>query len=293
MSLTEWAQRDVYDEMLFALRSSSKDRRWLGLEAATYDVSAGIADRPPATSHVLVMHLGSPAAGTCRCGGPTQARVMCRGEMDFVPFGYPAKWWDRVGGHVLNLRFNPAFVESTAETMRSRNRRGGSFAPLLHLRDARLERLATVLVDELEKNDASDRIYAESVGTAIAMYLLRRHAVFGAIRGDDGLSRRKLEAVIDYIESNLGEDFGLGDLASIAALSPSHFKALFKRSTGLPVHQYVMRRRVDAAVRLIAGGRARLCDVAQEAGFAHESHMARCMRRMLGATPAEIARRFR
>ena len=69
----------------------------------------------------------------------------------------------------------------------------------------------------------------------------------------------------------------MNELAAIAGVSPSHFKTLFKQSVGMPVHQYVIRRRVEYAVEL-------------QAGFANQSHLARCMRATLGVTPGTLRR---
>ena len=76
----------------------------------------------------------------------------------------------------------------------------------------------------------------------------------------------------------------------MAGVSVSHLKTLFRRSTGLPVHQYVLRRRVERARLLLERGELPLSQIALEAGFAHQSHMARCMRRLLGTTPAALRR---
>jgi AraC family transcriptional regulator len=218
---------------------------------------------------------------------------MRRGDMDFVPFGYAAAWQDRSPGRVLNVRLNPSFVRSTAEAMNSGHADAVCVPPQLHFTDSRLESLGWALVAELEGDDHGDRLLAESVGTAMAAHLLRRYGAMQSVGSWSGLSRRRLLAVLDYINENLAENFGLVELASLAGVSPSHFKALFKQSTGVPVHQYVIRQRVDRAVHLIVGGGARLCDVAQQAGFAHQSHMARCMRRVVGMTPADVLREFR
>ncbi|WP_437604280.1 helix-turn-helix domain-containing protein [Sorangium sp. So ce590] len=64
-----------------------------------------------------------------------------------------------------------------------------------------------------------------------------------------------------------------------------------QRSTGLPVHEYVVRRRVERVKALLSRGDLPASQVAIEAGFAHQSHMARCMRRVPGVTPTALARR--
>ena len=71
---------------------------------------------------------------------------------------------------------------------------------------------------------------------------------------------------------------------------PSHFKPLFKASTRLAPHQFVIRRRVERARALLLDGSLPMAQVALDAGFAHQSHMARAMRRVLGITPGALRR---
>jgi AraC family transcriptional regulator len=99
------------------------------------------------------------------------------------------------------------------------------------------------------------------------------------------LQFRRLAA---FIEEHLDEDLSIARLAGSAAISASHFKMLFKRTTGMPVHQYVVQRRVERARTLLASGDLSASQVALAAGFAHQSHMARAMRRLLGVTPRAI-----
>jgi AraC family transcriptional regulator len=77
----------------------------------------------------------------------------------------------------------------------------------------------------------------------------------------------------------------------VADLSVSHLKVLFRHSVGLPVHEYVVRRRVERARTLLLAGKLSLSQVALASGFAHQSHLARQMRRVLGVTPAAILNR--
>jgi AraC family transcriptional regulator len=107
------------------------------------------------------------------------------------------------------------------------------------------------------------------------------------------LSRPQLRRVTDFIEAHLDDDLSLRRLAPVAGLGLSHFKLLFRGSTGLPLHQYVIRRRVERARQLLAEGELPMSLVALEAGFTHQSHMARHMRRLLGVAPSALARRAR
>jgi AraC family transcriptional regulator len=82
----------------------------------------------------------------------------------------------------------------------------------------------------------------------------------------------------------------LAELAAVSGFSLSHFKPLFKQAAGMSVHRFVLERRVERArMRLLEGGRS-MNEIALEAGFAHSSHMARCMRRVFGVSPSQMAK---
>ena len=68
----------------------------------------------------------------------------------------------------------------------------------------------------------------------------------------------------------------------VAGFSVSHFKALFRNAVGMPAHRYVMHRRVERACVCLASGMNTM-DAALATGFAHPSHMTRCIRAIRGA----------
>ena len=61
---------------------------------------------------------------------------------------------------------------------------------------------------------------------------------------------------------------------------------------GVAVHQYIIQRRVELATTLLLQEEKSITEIALEAGFAHQSHLARHMRRMLGLPPRALKRLF-
>jgi AraC family transcriptional regulator len=104
------------------------------------------------------------------------------------------------------------------------------------------------------------------------------------------LPERRLRILTEYIEANLDQKLQLADLAVVAGVSVTRLKALFRNSTGTSVHQYVIHRRVEYARALMGTTTMPVSEIALAAGFAHQSHMALTMRRLLGQTPGEIVR---
>jgi AraC family transcriptional regulator len=103
-------------------------------------------------------------------------------------------------------------------------------------------------------------------------------------------SVRERSILLRYIDDHLGANLSLSELCGIVGLRSSQFKALFRRSLGIPVHQYIIRRRIARAMGLLRESGAELGDVAEVAGFTDPSHMARWMRRLAGVTPSALIR---
>jgi AraC family transcriptional regulator len=155
------------------------------------------------------------------------------------------------------------------------------------VRDEQLENIAWALKAEMDCGYPCGRLYLDSLGVAAATRVLLRHS--SASREPAKLSgrlpERKLRQVLSYIEDNLSEDLSLRDIAAVAGLSVSHFKSLFRESLGVPAHQYLIRRRVERAKTLLQEDKLPISQIAFETGFAHQSHLARHMRRVLGIAP--------
>jgi AraC-like DNA-binding protein len=66
------------------------------------------------------------------------------------------------------------------------------------------------------------------------------------------LRQAVLRRVLEHLEAHLVQELPVTALAAVADLSPSYFGRLFKRSTGLSPHQYLMRQRIEFARELLA-----------------------------------------
>jgi AraC family transcriptional regulator len=98
-------------------------------------------------------------------------------------------------------------------------------------------------------------------------------------------SQHRLKKAIDYINDNLAEDLSLRDISSIIHVSPYYFSRMFKRSTGLSPHQYLLRRRIEVAKQLLLRKNSSILEISQQVGFASQSHFIKVFRKYTGATP--------
>ena len=62
---------------------------------------------------------------------------------------------------------------------------------------------------------------------------------------------RRINAALDFIDRNIGDDVSLAKLASVACFSPYHFHRIFSSFVGEPPAEYVRRLRLEKAAILL------------------------------------------
>jgi AraC-like DNA-binding protein len=95
----------------------------------------------------------------------------------------------------------------------------------------------------------------------------------------------RLKRILEYVDTHLGENITLADLARNSNLSLYYFATLFRKSTGLSPHRYILHRRVSRAQRLLQNTDLSVLDVSLDLGFQHQNNFARAFRRVTGMTP--------
>jgi AraC family transcriptional regulator len=273
------------------LRSSS-GRGWKGFGVALLGISAGTHRIPAVPHHRIGVHVGPPVMARCLCEQRRYARVQAHGDADVIPAGLEGQWTDESDCTILSMWISESFTRKTLEQLELKSG-VAEIRPQLQMRDPRFQHLAWALQAELEAGDASDPLFVESIFSAMVVRLAGNAGSNGIALLEGRrrtLAPRTATSVIDFIESNLDQRLTLDELAGLAQLSVPHFKVLFRETLGMPVHRYVVQRRVERAKALLLQGKLSASQVALETGFSHQSHMAHWMNRLLGLTPRELVK---
>lgn len=106
------------------------------------------------------------------------------------------------------------------------------------------------------------------------------------IRG--GLSPRRLRVATEFLEAHLVGRTCFDELAAQLGVSTKHLSRSFKQSTGVPMKQWVIARRIERAKSMISDGTESLADVALVCGFADQSHFTTAFRRAVGISPGRF-----
>jgi AraC family transcriptional regulator len=270
--------------------ASSAGRGWRDMEAEFLRIPRGLTHVPGESSHRLGIHFGKPVNADCRVDGRRLRRVQKHGDIDIVPAGLDGTWEDDADCSILRLRLAPALLRRAAVDL-EQDPDKLALTPAFQLRDSRIEAIAWAIKADLEADTPADPLYAQALGLALAFRLLEvANDRVGIKSNSAALSPRQQRRLTDFIEANLDRPLSLTDLAEVAGVGLSQLKLLFRGSFGMPVHQYVVRRRVEYARALLLAGEMPIGQIALAAGFAHQSHMTTWMRRLLGVTPGEIIR---
>src|SRR5437867_5512452 len=101
-----------------------------------------------------------------------------------------------------------------------------------------------------------------------------------------GLPGCRVRRVTEYIQQNLDKDLKLSALAALVYMSPYHFARLFKYSTGVPPHRFVVQQRIVRARVVLARSELSIAQISRLVGFRTPSHFTTVFRRVVGITPA-------
>jgi len=253
---------------------------------------AGLVEAPPSDSVRVCVHVGPPVYALCRHGSAQHRGTVIFGDVDIIP-SHTAATWELKGTDVdLVITIDEELLRRVAQDALG-DPRHLEIRSRFQARDARIEHIGWALKAEMERGYPSGTVYVESLAEALAACLVRNHSSVARepVAMGRAMTARRLRDATAFMEDNLGRPLSLADIAHVSGLSVSQFKVQFRRSIGVPVHQYVIRRRVDRAAELLRAGRLSINQVAMEVGFCHQSHLARHMRRILGVTPSDVHRR--
>ncbi|MBW4451641.1 MAG: AraC family transcriptional regulator [Nostoc indistinguendum CM1-VF10] len=206
-----------------------------------------------------------------------------------VNVGHQANW--DAEGHFILLAIKPQIlayaVDETADTQQIQ------LVPHFATPDPLIYQIGLALKGILENNPLGSRLYAETMVNALSVHLMEHYSTRKPILKvyKNGLSRRQLQQVIDYIHEHLNQNLGLAELAALIPMSPHYFSQLFKQSTGMTPHNYVIHCRVQRAQELLLKREITIAEIAHLVGFASQSHLNFHCKRLMGVTPKTIQQR--
>jgi AraC family transcriptional regulator len=100
----------------------------------------------------------------------------------------------------------------------------------------------------------------------------------------------RLNEALEYIESRLDQRIEVTELARVAVTSEYHLRRLFSALAGLPLSEYIRRRRLTVAGAEVLAAERTLLEIAVRYGYGSGEAFARAFRAMHGVGPGEARR---
>ena len=99
-----------------------------------------------------------------------------------------------------------------------------------------------------------------------------------------------IQKVINEINLHLDSTLSLKTLAAQCYISPSYLSNVFKQETGQTLTDYISRRRMERAARLLLTTNARVAVVAEEVGILDVNYFTKMFKSATGQTPTAFRR---
>jgi AraC family transcriptional regulator len=173
----------------------------------------------------------------------------------------------------------------------------GSLRYQRSFQDPVVAEIAFAIVSEMRTQTAGGRLLAETLSASLAARLVHSHSGLSPDKdleqiSQQGLDRRRLTRVKEYIAANLEGDLTIAQLAKVACLSQFHFARSFKTAVGQSPHQYVSAHRLERAKEMLMRGDQPLLDIAIALNFSSQANFTRAFRIGTGMTPGQFRRDF-
>jgi AraC family transcriptional regulator len=267
---------------------SSAELQWRGVALENHTVPAGFIHRHEHPEPFIEMVLdGNASYEVSQRRGHTRRYISQPGTIFLLPRGseHEVNWLQETQQILLALK--PCLLSNAlGEAVHESNI---ELREHWDLNDRHISTLLMEMRADLEDGSPAGPLYGDSLANSLALYLLKRYSNvtprLERYRG--GMSRSRLNHVLEYVNANLSEKLELGVLANVAGVNLYHFARAFKQSTGESPHQYVLRRRIEKAKEYLVHSQMSVIEASARTGFVDQSHFSKVFRRLVGVAPSK------
>ncbi len=238
-------------------------------------------------NETYVMQVVEQGVNECECRGATHR--VAPGSLFFIN-PHEIHTGSAVGREPLIYRSLYPAPEMLHELVESGFDRKASlpYFPALIVSDAHLAKMFLHVHRACEVG--AGELTAQTLLLELFAVMLQRHTEERAALPAPGNENAAVKRATEYLTDNFQTNVSLEALAKVSYLSPFHLLRVFRKTVGLPPHEFVINLRVQHAKRLLLQGRT-LSDVAYESGFFDQSHFHRHFKRIMGIPPGRFLKK--
>ncbi|CAM3663644.1 HTH-type transcriptional activator RhaR [Vibrio aerogenes CECT 7868] len=218
-------------------------------------------------------------------GGPDR---MC-----LMPRNHASEWDIRGPLAFVHFYFTDQHLTEVAEKVWDKSPAGLTVDEHIFDNDPQITAIYRQFFLNYQWGENVDRMAISSAVSLLFTHLVKHYTQFRwtQVQVKGGLAPFQLARIKEFVAASLSKPLQLSDLSELVSLSEYHFARMFKQSTGITPHQYVMQQRLNQARILLQHSGASLTEIALQCGFSSSSHFSNRFKLTHGETPLMYRRK--
>lgn len=147
-------------------------------------------------------------------------------------------------------------------------------------------------INEMYKLFAADDLFSHLRLSSLALGFIADIAEYAT--GLNSQVRNDLaHRVLDFIDTHCGERLTCAKIAGEFSYHPSYINRIIHSYTGFSLHDYVTRRRIRKATKLLTETELSMTEIAYQLSFYDSSHFCKVYQAHVGISPSDVRKKFR
>lgn len=259
---------------------SSRDL-WKGVRVEEYQLQPMTITDQKSVGHRIAFNFGQSLRAEWKSSQKWNYKTYASGSFGLVPDGdYNNISWDREL-HLITLVLDPVF------SRRLFDMQDISFPQYRGVEDLFASQCIASLLRELHFNELAGKLYGDCIVLAFLTHFIAAYSTTKRkLKLPKGrLSAKQLKQVVSYCDDNMDNDPSLDILSRAVNLSSFHFAHIFRNTTGVSPHQYLLKRRIERAIQLLCQRKLSMTQIAHTLGFTDQAHFCRVFKKATAYSP--------
>ena len=158
-------------------------------------------------------------------------------------------------------------------------------APIVIRHAPSLERLIGQIVTEYSIGGVYSDMLLSVLLKSVLISLLRMHAAEENPKGN--AAALLVRSIIEYINNHYHTPISNEDIAKDFHFNSAYLNRIFKTHTGSTLHEFLLSRRITAAMEMLRSQNNPVSEVAAKCGFQSLHHFAKTFKKRINMTPSE------
>lgn len=246
------------------------------------------ANFPALPSLLVGMTIGGHLRGNYSIGCSSASFDLKPDRVFFIPPGTAFEVQVESGAEIINVYIPEQLLKNMETEFLRASETLFSLSYGFSVSDPFLSHTLLSIKEIVESGGTFAKIELEYCVRVLTARLISKHSdqCSATQGGESGLPPRILQHTLAYIDQNLHRRITANKLSLMAGLGSAQFARLFKRSTKVTLHQYIILQRIERARKLLEETPLPIAEIALECGFADQVHLTRFFSRIVGTSPA-------